>query len=235
MGAESVDARFAALLAAEDEALALLDRIETDGLIQPGRSEREIEQDIRRIARDAFGVERDWHKRIVRAGANTLAILSDNPPILTVEPDDIVFIDLGPVFGTWEADVGRSYAVGSDPAKLALVAELHRQFALVERRLGERPDITGAALYRYACDCAAAAGYRFGGRIAGHIVAEFPHARLPGERQAHHISPANPAPLSDPDPLGHARHWIIEIHLVATDGSFAGFYERLAGRPHAAT
>lgn len=230
MAVEAEDARFAALLAAEDRALALFDTIEAEGLIRPGRSEREIEQDIRRIARDAFGVERDWHKRIVRAGANTLAIASDNPPILTVQPDDIVFIDLGPVFGTWEADIGRSYAVGTDPAKLALIAELPRQFARVAQRLREQPDITGTALYRYACDCAAAAGYRFGGRIAGHIVAEFPHARLPGERQAHHISPANPAPLSDSNPLGQPRHWIIEIHLVAADGSFAGFYERLAGR-----
>lgn len=228
MAAPTEDARLAALLAAEDRALALLEMIEARGLIRPGRSEREIEQDIRGIARDAFGVERDWHKRIVRAGPNTLAIAADNPPIVTVQPDDIVFVDLGPVFGTWEADVGQSYAVGDDPAKQALVAKLPRQFAAIAQRLAAEPDITGAALYAYACAGAAAAGYRFGGRIAGHIVAEFPHARLPGERQAHHISPANPLPLSDPDAFGRRRHWIIEVHLVTTDGAFGGFYERLA-------
>ncbi|MGU3314221.1 M24 family metallopeptidase [Sphingomonas sp. M6A6_1c] len=228
MTMQTQDPRFEALLAAEDRALALLEVIETRGLIRPGRSEREIEQDIRGIAREAFGVARDWHKRIVRAGPNTLAIAADNPLIATVQPDDIVFLDLGPVFGTWEADVGRSYAVGDDPAKHALVAELPRQFALIEQRLAAEPDITGAALYDHACACAAAAGYRFGGRIAGHIVAEFPHARLPGERQAHHISPANPLPLSDPDAFGQRRYWILEVHLVTIDGAFGGFYERLA-------
>lgn len=228
MTMQTEDPRFEALLAAEDRALALLEVIEARGLIRPGRSEREIEQDIRGIAREAFGVARDWHKRIVRAGPNTLAIAADNPPIVTVQPDDIVFLDLGPVFGTWEADVGRSYAVGDDPARHALVAELPRQFALIEQRLAAEPDITGAALYDHACACAAAAGYRFGGRIAGHIVAEFPHARLPGERQAHHINPANPLPLSDPDALGQRRYWILEVHLVTIDGAFGGFYERLA-------
>jgi len=228
--AQAEDVRLTALLAAEDRALALLDLIAARGLVQPGRSERAIEQDIRRIALEEFGVERDWHKRIVRAGPNTLAIAADNPPVVTVAPDDIVFVDLGPVFGTWEADVGQSFAVGGDPAKQALVAELPRQFAAIEQRLVAEPAITGAALYDFACTSAAAAGYRFGGRIAGHIVAEFPHARLPGERQAHHISPANPLPLSDPDPLGQRRYWIIEVHLVTADGRFGGFYERLARR-----
>ena len=32
-----------------------------------------------------------------------------------IAADDMVFIDLGPVFGGWEADVARSYAVGDDP------------------------------------------------------------------------------------------------------------------------
>lgn len=222
--------RRAALIAAEDRALALVERIVADGLIRPGRSERDIEQAIKQLAQDEFGVVQNWHKRIVRAGPNTLAIFADNPPVVTVAEEDIVFVDLGPVFGTWEADVGQSFAIGSDPARQALVAELPRQFALIDARLSAEPDITGADLYDYACLSAAAAGYRFGGQIAGHIVAEFPHARLPGTRQAHHISPANPLPLSDPDAHGRTRHWIIEVHLVDPDGRFGGFYERLAGR-----
>ena len=224
-------ARLAELAAAEDRALALLDAIEAAGLIRPGRTEREIEQDIRALAFSAFGVERDWHKRIVRAGANTLTTARDNPPIRLVEEGDLVFLDLGPVFGEWEADVGRTYAMGGDPARQALVDELPRQFEALQRHYLADPDITGAALYEFACASAEAAGWRFGGHIAGHIVAEFPHARLPGERQVHHISPANPRRMRDPDGLGQRRHWIGEIHLVAPDGSFGGFYERLLDRP----
>lgn len=220
-------ARTAALIAAERKALALLDTIEARGLIRPGRSEREIEQDIRALAEREFGIEKHWHKRIVRAGANTLAVAGDNPPLRTVGTDDMVFLDLGPVLAQWEADVGRSYAIGDDPAKHALVRELPIQFAAVQRRFAETPDITGAQLYAFARDSAAAAGWRFGGAIAGHIVAEFPHARLPGPRQTHHISPENPAPMRDPDAFGRKRHWIVEIHLVSPDGAFGGFYERL--------
>jgi hypothetical protein len=32
----------------------------------------------------------------------------------------------------------------------------------------------------------------FGGRIAGHIVGEFPHTYIPGEKDHHRINAANP-------------------------------------------
>lgn len=223
-------ARLEDLIRAERNAFDLVRIIEDRGVIRSGRTEREIEQEILSIATNEFGIEQHWHKRIVRAGVNTLAIFAENPPVLTVKDDDIVFIDLGPVFDNWEADVGKSFVVGSNPDKVALVAELERQFDLVEDHLAANPHISGADLYRYACDAASAAGFKFGGQIAGHIVAEFPHARLPGSRQAHHISLENPCALSDLDPLGNKRYWIIEIHLVAPDGKFGGFYERLANK-----
>ncbi len=220
-------ARLARLIEAETRALSLLDAIEGAGFIAPGRTEREVEQDIYRLAEESFGVEKHWHKRIVRAGVNTLATAGDNPQIRMIEPDDMVFLDLGPVFEQWEADVGRSYAVGSDPLKHALCRDLPIQFEAVRRHFRENPEITGAELYAFAVASAEEAGWRFGGKIAGHIVAEFPHARLPGPKQTGHISPENPDPMRAPDGNGQVRHWILEIHLVAPDGSFGGFYERL--------
>lgn len=219
--------RLERLVEAEGKALALLDRIEALGFIAPLRTEREIERDIYALAQREFGVEKHWHKRIVRAGENTLAVAAGNPPVRIVGADDMVFLDLGPVFEEWEADVGRSYAVGSDPLKHALCAELLRQFDLVSARFRDDRDITGAALYDYACESAAAAGWRFGGEIAGHIVGEFPHARVPGPKQLNYIAPANPEPMRAKDALGRTRYWILEIHLVAPDGTFGGFYERL--------
>jgi hypothetical protein len=225
------DPRLVTLAAAEDRALALFDAIEAAGIVRAGRSEQEIERDIGALAQAQFGVERHWHKRIVRAGGNTVAIARESPPAVVVAPDDIVFIDLGPVFGEWEADVGRSYAVGEDPVKHALVADLPRQFMALREHFRAHPEISGADLYGFACASAEAAGWCFGGAIAGHIVSEFPHAALTVPREAHQIGPANPDPLSDPDVLGRPRHWIGEIHLVAPDGQFGGFYERLLLRP----
>jgi Xaa-Pro dipeptidase len=215
------------LVEAEQRALALLDAIEAGGLVTAGRTEREVEQDILRLAQEQFGVEKHWHKRIVRCGANTLATAGDNPPVLTIGDDDIVFLDLGPVFEEWEADVGRSYAIGSDPRKHALCRELPIQFEALEQRFRQDHDISGAALYAFACKSAEQAGWTFGGKIAGHIVGEFPHARLPGSKRRNRIGPENPSPMREPDTLGRARHWILEIHLVSPDGSFGGFYERL--------
>jgi Xaa-Pro aminopeptidase len=220
-------ARAAALMHAERQAFAMLSAIEAAGFIQAGRTEADIEADIRHLAADTFGIARHWHKRIVRAGLNTLAIAAENPPVRTVGDDDIVFLDLGPVFEEWEADVGRSYAIGGDPEKHALCRELPLQFDAVKRHFDTHPDITGAELYDFACRSAEAAGWTFGGKIAGHIVSEFPHARIPGVKQLHHVSPENPEPMRNLDAEGQARHWILEIHLVSRRGGFGGFYERL--------
>jgi Xaa-Pro dipeptidase len=219
--------RLTRLVEAERKALALLDAIEDAEFIAAGRTEREVEKDIYALAAARFGVEKHWHKRIVRCGANTLATAGDNPPVLTIGDDDMVFLDLGPVFDEWEADVGRSYAIGDDPQKHALCRELPIQFDILARHFRNDHDVTGADLYALACDSAAQSGWRFGGEIAGHIVGEFPHARLPGRKQHGHISPENPTRMRETDGFGRARHWILEIHLVAPDGRFGGFYERL--------
>jgi Xaa-Pro aminopeptidase len=219
--------RHAQLVAAERQALALLDAIEAAGLIAPGRTERAVEQDILRLAAERFGVARHWHKRIVRAGPNTLAIAGATPPDTVIGEDDMVFLDLGPVFAEWEADVGRSYAVGPDPVKQALVRALPEQFEAVKAHFLAHPDITGAELYAFALDSARAAGWGFGGEIAGHLVGEFPHARWPGVKRHGHIRAENPTRMRDPDAFGRVRHCILEIHLLSPDGRFGGFYERL--------
>ena len=172
-------------------------------------------------------MEKHWHRRLVRTGPNTLATASDNPPVRTISEDDIVYVDLGPVFEAWEADIGRSYALGSDPEKRRLVADLPRVFEKVQAHYRGDPGMTGAALYAFAQGAAAEAGWKFGGKIAGHIVSEFAHALIPGDKALNRISPLNPAPMNGPDGKGRARHWILEIHLVSPDGSFGGFYERL--------
>jgi Xaa-Pro aminopeptidase len=220
-------ARLARLIRAERRALALLDAIEAIGVIQPGRTEREVEQDIRQLAASSFGIERHWHRRICRAGANTLATALEDVPGRVIGEDDMVFLDLGPVLGEWEADVGRSYAVGGDPLKHRLCAELPVQFDRLTRRFRDDPDISGADLFACAVDSAQAAGWRFGGTIAGHIVGEFPHKSWPEPVNLSRIWPDNPEPLRGRDLQGRVRHWILEVHLVAPDGSFGGFYEQL--------
>jgi len=220
------------LEAAEARGMALFDAIEAAGLIAPGKTEAELDAEIYVLAKSRFGVEKHWHKRVVRAGPNTLCMFSETPPVHTIAPDDIVYLDLGPVFAAgnqqWEADIGRSYALGADPDKKRLVADLPRIFDIVKAHYDAAPDVTGAQLYAFARDAAKKAGWEFGGVIAGHIVGEFPHLQLvSGDREQHRIATANPKRMRDPDANGNERHWILEIHLVDRARKFGGFYERL--------
>jgi hypothetical protein len=219
--------RLAALLAAEKKADALFEAIERSCLVAPGRSERDIERDIYALAERDFGVKTHWHRRIVRSGINGVCIFDANPPVREVGTDDMVFLDLGPVFDQWEADVGRTYVIGNDPRKHQLCADLERIFDLLSRYFEQHSDITGAQLYSEAQRQAAVAGWLFGGKIAGHLVGEFPHARIPGDKDHYRICPANPTRMRDPDALGNLKHWILEVHLVDPDRQFGGFHERL--------
>jgi Xaa-Pro aminopeptidase len=219
--------RRAALVAAEGRALALFDAIEAEDFVRAGRSEREIEADIHALASERFGVEKHWHKRIVRAGANTLTTAGDNPPERIVEADDTVYVDLGPVFEDWEADIGRTYALGNSHEKKRLVADLERIFRHVQAHYHASPDITGAELYAFARKAAEDAGWIFAGTIAGHIVGEFAHAWIPGDKDLKRIWPQNPTRMRDRDANGRETHWILEIHLVDRARTFGGFYERL--------
>ncbi len=217
----------AELLAAEQKAEALLEMIEAQGLIRPGRSETDVDRDIYTLAEASFGVRQHWHKRIVRTGPNTVYVFAENPPVRKIGDHDTVFLDLGPVFGEWEADVGQTYVMGDDPEKHRLCQDLPRVFNAIKEYFDNHRDVTGAELYAYAQRCAEASGWLFGGAIAGHIVGKFPHAHIPGDKDLYRISPANPGRLRDPDALGQTRYWIIEVHLVDRTRSFGGFYERL--------
>ena len=219
--------RRASLEAAEARANAMFDAIEQAGLIAPGKSEKELDAEIFALAKRDFGVTRHWHKRVVRAGLNTLCIFADMPPVRVIEPDDIVYLDLGPVFAEWEADIGRSYALGSDSAKQVLVADLPRVFDRVQAHYRNSSDITGAELFAFAQQQAEESGWQFGGVIAGHIVGEFPHAVWSEGRRRSLINAANRERMRAPDNLGRERHWIMEIHLTDHARTFGGFYERL--------
>jgi Xaa-Pro dipeptidase len=83
--------RASALLEAQGKANELFEAVETKGLIRANVLESQLNQDIYDLAKKMFGISTYWHKRIVRAGRNTLAPYDENPPDLTVGEDDILF------------------------------------------------------------------------------------------------------------------------------------------------
>jgi hypothetical protein len=95
---EDEDVRVARLLDAQAKAAELFADVETRGLIAPGIGERHASDAIRDLAADMFGIGRWWHKRIVRAGPNTLQPYQESPPDRVIGADDIAFCDFGPIF-----------------------------------------------------------------------------------------------------------------------------------------
>lgn len=223
----SEEAVAAGLLDAQVKARGLFSEVEARGIIRPGTTEREINENVYALAEEMYGVTRHWHKRIVRAGRNTLAPYDENPPDLTVSEDDIVFLDLGPVFEEWEADFGRTYVVGNDPRKHKLCQDVKEAFAKGKRYFQERPDITCAELYGYAQRLAREAGWEYGGPIAGHLIGVFPHERIAGDKITLYVHPQNPNRMRTLDANGRKRHWILEIHFVDRALGVGGFYEEL--------
>jgi Xaa-Pro dipeptidase len=77
-------------------------------------------------------------------------LYDENPPDLTVGEDDILFLDLGPVFEEWEADFGRTFVLGSDPVKLKLRDDIGKAFIEGKEYFKTHPEITSVELYRHA-------------------------------------------------------------------------------------
>ena len=212
---------------AQDTARALFADIVALGLIAPGKTETQIEREIFELARSQYGVKRHWHKRVIRSGPNTMTVYREEPPDLTIQEDDIVYVDLGPVFGDWEADFGRTFVVGDNPEKLKLRDALPEIFKIGRAHFESSDTLTGAELFAFMERTAADGGWIFGGEIAGHIVGEFPHTKIPGDENSFVIAPQNPGRLREPDSLGQVKHWILEVHLIDPSRSFGGFYEEL--------
>jgi Xaa-Pro dipeptidase len=219
--------RVTELRIAQNKAERLFGEIEQRGLIRAGLSESRLNEDIYKLAKEMFGITTYWHKRIVRAGANTLAPYDENPPDLMIGEDDILFLDLGPVFEDWEADFGRTFVIGSDPLKLKLRDDVGKAFAEGKRYFDETPDITACQLFRYAVTLANKFGWEFGGSIAGHLIGQFPHDRIAGDKVTLYVHPESHLPMRSLNEKGQKRHWILEIHFVDREHQIGGFFEEL--------
>lgn len=218
--------RAAYLLDAQNKAVRLFEEIERD-IIRPGVSEKELSDEIHELGAKRHDIRTHWHKRVVRSGPHTLKPYAENPPDRVIQPDDILFVDLGPVFEAWEADFGRTFVLGDDPIKKKLRDSLEPTWKTVKARYQENPDITGEELYDIACEEAKKAGWEFGGAIAGHLVGDFPHERIPQDKITLYITKGSNEKMSRLDAKGQKRHWILEIHLVDRERQIGGFYEQL--------
>jgi Xaa-Pro dipeptidase len=222
-----VDAISQSLLEAQNRAQALFTEVVDNGLIQAGKLESELSSDIYALARERYGVRRHWHKRIARAGPNTLLGYHEEGVDRRIAADDVVFLDFGPVFDAWEADFGRTYALGSDPHKHRLVRDIGVAFRRGKELYENTQNLTAGELYDFVAGLAITSGWEFGAPTAGHLIGRFPHERAPDDPKRFSIRHGNEVLLREPDENGNPRHWILEIHFVDRVRQIGGFFEEL--------
>jgi Xaa-Pro aminopeptidase len=215
------------LLEAQEKAKALFEEVVSRAMIAPGKLESELTNEIHELARSRFGVRRHWHKRIARAGENTMLTYYDQAEDRRIADDDVVYLDLGPVFEAWEADFGRTYVLGSDPAKHRLVSDIAAAFQKGKALYEDTPALTAGELYDYVAALAPESGWDFGAATAGHLIGHFPHERETQDVKRFSIRHDNPQSLREPDATGRPRHWILEIHFIDRQRRIGGFYEEL--------
>jgi Xaa-Pro aminopeptidase len=215
------------LLAAQTKAEALFAEVVDRGLVSAGKLESELTVEIHALAQSRFGVRRHWHRRIARAGPNTLLTYHDECTDRRISDDDIVYLDFGPVFEAWEADFGRTYVVGSDPDKHRLVRDLAHAFARGKKFYHESSSLTAGELFDYTRGLAADYGWEFGAKTAGHLIGHFPHETKPQDPDRLRIRHGNSISLREPDAHGQPRHWILEVHFVDRAREIGGFFEEL--------
>ena len=215
------------LVEAEQKAGQLFQAIEDRGLVQPGKTETQVNQEVFDLAMEMFGIQKYWHKRIVRSGPNTLFPYDENPPDLVVQKNDILFFDFGPIFEEWEADYGRTYVIGEDPDKHKLKSDIEEAWYSARDWYNKQNSLTGAELFAHAEGLAKDYGWEFGGEIAGHLIGHFPHERLEKGNYGLYVHPGNHNDMFLPDKEGKPRNWILEIHFVDRAKKIGGFFEQL--------
>lgn len=213
---------------AQAKAIELFAAIENKGLIIAGKSEKQLCDEIVQIAKEEFGIEKHWSKKIVRTGINTLQPFIADPENLIIQEEDILFFDFHPVFQDWEADLGRTYNLGNDPLKLKIVKDIEEAWHIANEWYWKQTRLTGAQFFNYVNNLTQSYGYEFGNAIAGHIVGPYPHEQPDDPNDlCLDVHPDNHQDILQPDKFGNKRHWILELHFVDRKNQFGAFFEQL--------
>lgn len=216
------------LFLAEEKAKDLFRYIEDKGLIVAGKTEKQLCDEIVQIAKDKFGADNHWGKKIVRAGINTLQPYMGEAPDLEIHEDDILFFDFHPVFEGWEADLGRTYVLGNDPLKLKIQQDTEAAWYEGNAWYWQQTKLTGAEFFNYAVELAKRFGYEFGNAISGHIIGKYPHEQPDDPNDlCLDVHPDNHQDILSPDKNGNKRHWMLELHFVDRKNKIGAFFEQL--------
>ncbi len=182
--------------------------------IGPGMNEAEADTLAQEVL-VGMGMERLWHKNVIRFGEGTLDTF--HAPIVperVLKADDIFYVDLGAVWDGHEGDAGDTFAVGSDAEMAACAAAARALWSDVAAHWREQR-VSGKALYDYALARAAQMGWRLNWEVRGHRLSDFPHAIYKAGK------------LGELAGCPTAALWVLEIQIAHPSRPFGAFYEDL--------
>lgn len=211
---EAVGKRFSlpAMVKARDLTFDAVNQIAS--AIAPGMTEGDA-YSLAQEALERMGMERLWHRTIIRFGEGTLKTFkAQSQPHRRLRPNDIFFVDLGVVWDGHEGDAGDTFVVGDDP-EMAACADAARDLWRKVAARWRLDQLGGEGLYRYAAESAEAAGWRLNGSVKGHRVSDFPHAIY------------RAGALGDFESCPQAGLWILEIQIAHPTRPIGAFYEDL--------
>lgn len=188
--------------------------------IEIGMSEPEAFRMAMAVFKD-HGVDRHWHKPYIRFGPGTQRSFHDGlQKDYRLQQDDMVYLDLGPVWSDpetsldYEGDVGDSFVFGEHPVREACAQAARDVFKSLRDRW-KAGSLTGTDLFEAAKQECRQRGYELNESVQGHRISDFPHQKY---------SKVN---LGDFAFQPQADLWILEIHLLKKSEAIGAFYEDL--------
>ncbi|MDF1654808.1 MAG: M24 family metallopeptidase [Coxiellaceae bacterium] len=183
--------------------------------IKPGVKESEMVAYCFEVYKK-FNVDRIWHQPLVRFGKNTvLTCLDRADDDLTLQQDDIAFVDIGVVIDGIEGDVGKTLVLG-DNAEYQALADYTKTLFMQAKEYWQSQPVTGVELYDFVRAEAEKQGYDCPLNHPGHLIGSFAHAASRWTKG-----------LSRYPEVVRSNHWVLEIQIKHKQQPFGGFYEQL--------
>lgn len=160
----------------------------------------------------AMGASHTWHPTYIRFGEDTIRTPRQGIDLLRkLRPTDIAVVDLGPVWDGYEGDYGDTFVFGEHPLHDACTKALHEVFD--ETRDAWHRGLTGRELYDFAEGSALSKGWRLERNLAGHRIADFPHALFGQDK------------LAEVEIVPSEMVWVLEIQICHPTQPVGAFFE----------
>lgn len=180
--------------------------------IKPGMTETEAEKLALTVIRDS-GSKKLWHPPHIRFGENTVKGYREPSELdVTLQEDDIFFVDIGPIFYGHEGDCGKTFTVGNAANLRVLTNKVESIWNLVRQEwlLGR----TGQELWNKAKDFAGLFDLELTPQyVKGHRISDFPHEAITRNK------------MFDIASVPYPNRWVLEVQVVCPILWRGAFYE----------